>query len=309
MTVNDPWAFQADSKPEPARAVSPFDPWAPSAAIAAPVEPVVPAPEPVAPGFEQLTPVFQPMTPAIDPIAPPAVPAPEAPMPAPPAPGFDMPLPSYGETDSTVAVVSPFQSSLPNYGAEAAVASFTAGDAPAATPDLLAPDLAALAAELAGGTDAPVASVPPGPAAVPAEPFERAAIPMPDLEPPEQTASEPTIVVGRYGPYDFLLRLGDGQGIPVDRPLLLGRRPSPEQVAVEARLVFVDDPQRTVSRSHLLVEPVETGILLRNLSAVNSLVLVGPDGSEAEVEPGGAITVTGECRVILGAYPIAIERS
>jgi len=135
---------------------------------------------------------------------------------------------------------------------------------------------------------------------------ERTAVPMPDLE--VTSSGERTVVVGRYGPYDFVLRLADGQGHPIDGPILFGRRPDPLRGPEGARLVVIDDPQRTVSRSHLLVEPRADGILLRNLSMVNALVLVSPEGDEAEVEPGGAITVTGACSVILGAVPVAVER-
>ncbi len=125
----------------------------------------------------------------------------------------------------------------------------------------------------------------------------------------EQSASDSTVLVGRHGPYEFIVRLADGLAHPIDRPTLFGRRPDPEQGPTGVRLVSIDDPQRTVSRSHLLVQSSEAGILLRNLSTVNALVLIGPDGSEAEVGPGGAITVTDACRVILGAYPIAVERA
>lgn len=160
-------------------------------------------------------------------------------------------------------------------------------------------DFAALAQELVGG-----------PARVPAYEIpaavERTAVPMPDLE--VTSSGERTVVVGRYGPYDFVLRLADGQGHPIDGPILFGRRPDPLRGPEGARLVVIDDPQRTVSRSHLLVEPRADGILLRNLSMVNALVLVSPEGDEAEVEPGGAITVTGACSVILGAVPVAVER-
>jgi len=212
---------------------------------------------------------------------------------------------------------------------------------PTVEPAPLAADVAALAQELVGAFVAPMPAAPdelaltvlhaaslggapvapPGPVgpidalplAAPSLAFEipaareRTAVPMPELD--ASSSRERTLVAGRYGSYDFVVRLADRQGHPVDGPLLLGRRPDPLRAPEGARLVVIDDPQRTVSRSHLLVEPGADGILLRNLSMVNAFVLVSPGGDETEVEPGGGITVTGACSVILGAYPLAVERA
>src|SRR5690606_4163966 len=98
-------------------------------------------------------------------------------------------------------------------------------------------------------------------------------------------------------------------GLRVDRMLLIGRSPDPALGPVGARLVHLDDPARTVSRSHVVVGPEEGGeLLLRNVSSVNALIVTSTDGAEVKVLPGGSILLVEASRLLIGAYPMALER-
>ena len=163
------------------------------------------------------------------------------------------------------------------YGITAPTAVEGATDSePVAPAPTVEPDLESESAELEGGTDSDTVAAP---------------------APPE------------LDPRDWLLRLPDGSGLLVDRMLLLGRSPDPAKGPPGARPVPLDDPARTVSRTHLVIGPSGPGELLaRNVSGVNALVVIGADGAECKVQPGGSIVLVDVARLLVGAYPIALER-
>lgn len=124
----------------------------------------------------------------------------------------------------------------------------------------------------------------------------------------EEIEEDHTVVVNRRPKAEWALRLASGELVLVDGPLLIGRNPSPRLGPVGARRVTVDDPGRTMSRSHLIVVPHPgAGIALRDVSSANGIVLVSPDGSESEIELGGEVRITDRCSIILGTYSIGIE--
>jgi len=117
-----------------------------------------------------------------------------------------------------------------------------------------------------------------------------------------------TIVVARRPKAEWVLRLPSGDAVPVDRPLLIGRNPSASAGDPDARLVRIDDPGRTVSRTHVLVVPEPgAGILLRDVSSANGIVLVSPDGRESEIASGGKLRIESPCAMVLGTVEIVIE--
>ncbi|SDN87280.1 FHA domain-containing protein [Actinomyces ruminicola] len=73
------------------------------------------------------------------------------------------------------------------------------------------------------------------------------------------------------------VRVSSGGEVVLDRPVLVGREPSPEHVgelngAVPA-VVTVPSEQQVISRNHLLIELDEWSVLARSLSAGNGTVL------------------------------------
>ncbi|HWL03073.1 MAG TPA: FHA domain-containing protein [Microbacteriaceae bacterium] len=121
-------------------------------------------------------------------------------------------------------------------------------------------------------------------------------------------ADDRTVVVNRKPKAEWGLRLASGELVPVDGPLLLGRNPAPMAGPIGARRVTIADPGRTVSRSHLVVLPQPgAGIVLRDVSSANGIVLVAPDGSESEIESGGEVRIADRCTILLGTVEIGIE--
>lgn len=162
-------------------------------------------------------------------------------------------------------------------------------------------------------TFAPAVRQTPPPAATlaPPPPPPAAAVAPPPPPLPDDDEDGATVVIDRRPPRppaEWRLRLPDGGTVDVDETMLLGRRPTASAGPSGARLVILDDPERTVSRSHLVVAPNPgAGVLITDVSTSNGVVRVGSDGTETVLEPGVATAIAAPCLLVLGLYRIAVE--
>ena len=148
--------------------------------------------------------------------------------------------------------------------------------APAAAP--AAPAAAAPAAPAPAPQQAPAPAPAPQPAQPPAQRREpiAAPTPAPASAPAPVAAPEP---VARYG-----LRFDTGESILVSEPVLLGRNPDPTGHP-GARAIALADDSRSLSKTHLLVRPVDGGIELADCGSTNGSGLIR-GGTEYGVTPG-----------------------
>lgn len=102
-----------------------------------------------------------------------------------------------------------------------------------------------------------------------------------------------------------MLWLGEGAPTEILGPVVIGRSPSAEAVPgappERTRLVTVSDPERIVSRSHLVIEPVGEALRLRNVSSRNPVKVVGIDGGVALVAGERPFEVRTTSRAVIGA--------
>src|SRR5690606_10533140 len=113
---------------------------------------------------------------------------------------------------------------------------------------------------------APEPSVVPSPAPDPApqpepqpvsQPAPQAA---PQAAPPAAPQPAPAVL--------FALRLDTGERIPVTEPLLFGRNPD-AAVHPGARAVPLQDESKSLSKTHLLVRPVDGGLEVTDCGSTN----------------------------------------
>jgi hypothetical protein len=100
-------------------------------------------------------------------------------------------------------------------------------------------------------------------------------------------------------------------GVRVDalRPLLLGRRPTLGAGPVDSLLVTVPDSEGTVSRDHLLIEPLGGTLRLTNMSRKNTIPVAWPDGVRYSIVPGEQLVVASICAAKLGRVPVLLQRA
>jgi hypothetical protein len=140
----------------------------------------------------------------------------------------------------------------------------------------------------------------------PAEP----AAPSPVSEPvAEETrlAAVPT-AAPEASPTSFLLVLPDGTRVAVDGPIVLGRDPAPPALRPGARSVPLDDPGKTVSKTHALIEPAAPGAGLRvtELYSTNGVTITA-DGTRSVLAAGGDALAPRGAVIELGSYTLLVD--
>lgn len=97
--------------------------------------------------------------------------------------------------------------------------------------------------------------------------------------------------------------------IIVDEAVLLGRNPVAIQPWPNAELVVVNDPAKTVSKTHAAVHADGDVLRVTDLHSTNGVTIVTPDGIEHPCDAGVAAAVAQGSTVYLGQYAIRVDRA
>jgi FHA domain len=115
-------------------------------------------------------------------------------------------------------------------------------------------------------------------------------------------AAAPRRVAARWA-----LRLADGDIHPIAGSVVLGREPDIAAAPGASGTLRIDDPARSVSKSHAVIETDGDRLWVRDLSSTNGVVVVLDDGSELVVGPART-ALEPECDLELGSYVIRVVR-
>ncbi|WP_127793723.1 FHA domain-containing protein [Agromyces sp. LHK192] len=145
----------------------------------------------------------------------------------------------------------------------------------------------------------------PPPAATPAAPPPAAPTPSaPTSSAPAQGRPAPPT-----GPVPVIgWRLVDrtGHGIEISSRTVLGRTPDVRRASGAVAAVVVDDPARTVSKTHALVEPDGRALLVTDLRSTNGVRVEYADGRVVDLPPGGAALVAPNDILLLGEFALLV---
>ena len=100
--------------------------------------------------------------------------------------------------------------------------------------------------------------------------------------------------------------LPGGAEVPLDTAVLLGRDPVAPEGVRGARPIAVRDPQKTVSKTHVLLTPDPGGVRVRDLNSTNGTTLLLPSG-RGVVPAGGEVLVEQALDLELGRFMVRIE--
>lgn len=285
-----------------------------------------PAPDaynPASDAFQYPPPAASPptATPVAFPQQHPDVHAPVAPLPQPDAPpqpaapfnpyalrSAEEPAP---ETPATGAPSSAYPGAVPSPGASAIEhvgQTEVGGGYIASTPFSPGPtDQASAVPTPSGPSDSPIALPTPPPVL-----RERSSAPVPGTMPAESdiTILAPDILatVGTGGPTrPARLLLSTGEAITLSRPLVIGRNPVAPADVPDAEPRIMDDPNRSLSKTHLVVGPADSGVWVIDLHSTNGVTVAQGSGDQpSRVAPGERITVPRGGRLHFGSYGIEV---
>ncbi|WP_458779099.1 RDD family protein [Arthrobacter sp. D3-16] len=104
-----------------------------------------------------------------------------------------------------------------------------------------------------------------------------------------------TQVRGTAGPAPVAvlrIRLDDGRDFQLDRSVLVGRNPVGQAGEQQAQLLAVDDPGRSISKTHLHLLTDGAGIWVTDRNSTNGSAVTTPDGHRTPLQPGVPAFVT-----------------
>ena len=82
------------------------------------------------------------------------------------------------------------------------------------------------------------------------------------------------------------IRLDDGRDFQLDRNVLVGRNPVGQAGEQQAQLLAVDDPGRSISKTHLHVLTDGAGVWVTDRNSSNGSAVTTPDGLRTPLQPG-----------------------
>ncbi|WP_313541878.1 FHA domain-containing protein [Leifsonia aquatica] len=160
---------------------------------------------------------------------------------------------------------------------------------------------------LAGGevaplTERPVAHELPGavdietPASGPDTPDALTFSPVESAQPPTKPVVLPPV------PATFAVRLGAGDILPLDAPVVFGRHPSASRVesGVAPRLVSVVSATQEVSGTHVRIEQSGDAVVVTDLRSTNGTRVIAPGGAGFRLRPGESTVALAGATVEIG---------
>jgi len=128
----------------------------------------------------------------------------------------------------------------------------------------------------------------------------------PRHEPTESAVAEETRVAPQPRPRAWVLVLPDATRVGLDGPLLLGRSPAGIPDRPDAALLPVNDPGKTVSKTHALVEPAPGGVRVRDLHSTNGVAIDTSAGREVLTAGSEALAPEG-ATIMMGSFPLGVS--
>lgn len=104
----------------------------------------------------------------------------------------------------------------------------------------------------------------------------------------------------------YVLTIDDGTSVTVTGVGLIGRNPQPRGAEEIEHLVAVDDPGRSLSRTHARVGVDDEQFFVEDLGSANGTAVVSADGVSIRVFPGEKVAVPPEGQIQIGERSITV---
>lgn len=142
---------------------------------------------------------------------------------------------------------------------------------------------------------------PSGPAGHPAQP------PEPPAELIEETSFRAVAQPGQASA-TWTLRLPDGSGFTLPGATFVGRNPVVTEAAPNGAVLPLNDPAKSLSKTHALLVPSDGYVMVTDLHSTNGAAIVASDGAFTVLEPGRSVAVENGSVLQLGNLAVTLQR-
>lgn len=104
----------------------------------------------------------------------------------------------------------------------------------------------------------------------------------------------------------WLVVLPTGARVQLNGSLLVGRNPVRFDPWNAADLLQVDDPARSVSKTHAAIEVAGDGIRVTDLHSTNGVSVLDTVGEATPLVPGAAMALASGTTLLLGSYRVQV---
>ncbi len=101
--------------------------------------------------------------------------------------------------------------------------------------------------------------------------------------------------------------LDTGTALPLTGPIVIGRDPLAPPSHPSAAPVPLADTAKSISKTHLLVAPAHSGVLVMDLHSINGVAVRLPDGDEATLTAGDPMVVPAASTVTFGERSLEVR--
>jgi hypothetical protein len=152
----------------------------------------------------------------------------------------------------------------------------------------------------------PAFTPPPGSAPTPTVVPPSALTPPPGMRPVTEPVETPAVRAPRGA---WRLRGPANLEVLLLRPVVLGRDPVSDPARPDAAPIPLQDPARSVSKTHALVEVVDDRVMITDLHSTNGTRLLSTEGETRELEAGRPTDSSSEATVLLGEFAVRLDRA
>jgi hypothetical protein len=136
------------------------------------------------------------------------------------------------------------------------------------------------------------------------QPAPRAVVTLPETE--SEPDSDRTQLSTRRRAARWRLVLPDGRAIVVTTTTLIGRNPGSTPRFPGAKLERVDDPAKSVSKTHAVLQSDSEGLWITDLGSTNGVILTQPDGTEIDLQAEARTLVLVGATIDLGDFVMRV---
>jgi hypothetical protein len=106
-----------------------------------------------------------------------------------------------------------------------------------------------------------------------------------------------------------VVEFDSGERAALGALVVVGRKPAPDHGEPAARLVTVNDPTRSVSKTHLAIGEDERGVWVSDRHSTNGTTVVRPGGRARECPPGRRVYLEPGSRVVFGERSFTVREA